>query len=653
MKKVIFTFIAAVCGVFAVSNLDRGSLSTNAQISDKKSGAQVVFNEKDREMAAELKRLTNRETTFLSQKPTANGVALDLGGGFQSVALLRAEPDGDSSSFCATSLAEANQFFGRDLETGESLQRLERPKRNTERLAEDHGMSEAEFVFYLNLIEEARQNRMMSPNAATINIVNGDGAGEGFNDATAAFANPEGGNTGATRGAQRLNVFNFAADIWEAFLDTNVPININSQFNPLTCSTGSAVLGSAGAFTGLRDYTGAAIPGTWHHVALANKQAGLDLRPADPDINATFNVTIDSSCFAVGHRWYYGLDNATPANRTNLLVVLLHEMGHGLGFSTFANGSTGALAAGLPDVWNHLMFDSATGKYWSSASMTDGERFTSARSNGALRWDGPNVKIASGYLTGGRDAATGQVQLYAPTTFAAGSSVSHFSTAATPSLLMEPFITSGLPIDGDLTRQLFRDIGWYRDTTADQTADTITGVTPNGGGAVIGQVRTITWVNGGSFNRNVKIELSTDGGATYPTVIAASAANTGSFAWTVPNTPSSTARIRVREADFAAPSGTSSANFTISATPLAGGAIVSGSVLDANGRAIARAAVVLTDGNGVSRTALSNPFGYFVFSDVPVGETYVARVRHKRYQFEQHVINLSDNFTGLVFMAGE
>ncbi len=417
MKKAIFTFLAAVCGVFAVSNLDRGSLLTNAQAPEKKGNSTTFSNEKDREMASELKRLTNRETTLLSQKHFAYGIALDLDGGFHSVALLRSEPDGDSSSFCATSLAEANRFFGRDLETAESLPRLERPKRNTAKLAEDHEMSEAEFIFYTNLIEEARQNRLMSPNSATINIVNGDGAGEGFNDATAAFANPEGGNTGATRGEQRLNVFNFAAGIWGAFLDTSVPIVVNSQFNPQTCSTGSAVLGSAGAFTGVSGFPGQAVPGAWHHISLANKQAGADLFPADPDINATFNLSIDSSCFAAGHRWYYGLDNATPANRTNLLVVLLHEMGHGLGFSTFANGSTGALAGGSPDVWNHLMFDSATGQYWSSAAMTNAQRKASATSNGALRWDGPSVKMASSYLTGGRDAASGQVQLYAPTTF--------------------------------------------------------------------------------------------------------------------------------------------------------------------------------------------------------------------------------------------
>ena len=53
-----------------------------------------------------------------------------------------------------------------------------------------------------------------STRAATIQIVNLDGALEGFNDNTAVA--PIGGNPGTTRGAQRLNVFNQAAAVWGA-----------------------------------------------------------------------------------------------------------------------------------------------------------------------------------------------------------------------------------------------------------------------------------------------------------------------------------------------------------------------------------------------------------------------------------------------------
>ena len=80
--------------------------------------------------------------------------------------------------------------------------------------------------------------------AATITIVNNDGAGEGFNDPTATA--PIGGNTGTTIGQQRLIAFQFAADVWGALLPSNVEIRINATFDALTCSATSAVLGSAG-----------------------------------------------------------------------------------------------------------------------------------------------------------------------------------------------------------------------------------------------------------------------------------------------------------------------------------------------------------------------------------------------------------------------
>ena len=42
----------------------------------------------------------------------------------------------------------------------------------------------------------------------------------------------------------------------------------------------------------------------------------------------------------------------------------------------------------------------------------------------------------------------------------------------------------------------------------------------------------------------VDLASSTDGGASYPNVIATGLANLGSYSWTVPNTPSSAARVR-------------------------------------------------------------------------------------------------------------
>src|SRR5207344_2521982 len=126
---------------------------------------------------------------------------------------------------------------------------------------------------------------------------------------------------------------------WGAILPSSVVIEVRSQFAAQTCTATSAVLGSAGATTIHRDFAGADFPGTWYGQALANKLAGLDLSGANPDINATFNLNIDAGCFGPGLVWYYGVDGLEGTN-IELLPVLLHELGHGLGFQTFTNGST-------------------------------------------------------------------------------------------------------------------------------------------------------------------------------------------------------------------------------------------------------------------------------------------------------------------------
>ena len=224
--------------------------------------------------------------------------------------------------------------------------------------------------------------------AATITIINNDPAGVGFNDPTAAA--PVGGNTGTTIGQQRLIVFQQAATVWGGILPSAVEIRINATFDSLSCTSSGAVLGSCGATEIFRDFTGAEYTGTWYSKALANKVYGSDLDAATADMTARFNRRLGSTGCLDGSYWYYGLDHNHGTN-VDLLVVLLHEMGHGLGFQTFANGTTGALLNGYPDIFSRFMYDQTTGLHWDAE--TNAQRAASAIVPYKLTWDGAATKF--------------------------------------------------------------------------------------------------------------------------------------------------------------------------------------------------------------------------------------------------------------------
>jgi len=234
--------------------------------------------------------------------------------------------------------------------------------------------------------------------AATIIILNSDGVGEGFNDTTPVV--PVGGNPGVTRGAQRLFVFQTAANLWGNILSSNVTIQVSSQFNSLPCDATSAVLGSAGTQQLFRNFPNAEFATTWYPGALANKQAGSDLDPATPDISAQFNSGLDAGTCLGGQTWYYGIDGVEQANKVELLPVVLHEIGHGLGFAQYATLSTGAYFNNGPDVYQRFLYDNTVNLHWNE--MTNAQRAASAINTGHVGWDGHAVQVEAPTLLGPR-----------------------------------------------------------------------------------------------------------------------------------------------------------------------------------------------------------------------------------------------------------
>ena len=251
--------------------------------------------------------------------------------------------------------------------------------------------------------------------------------------------------TGFTPQAQ--TAFQFAVDVWEGLLNTSVPITVDASFSNL----GANILGSAGPKNFYRNFTGATQVGTWYPVALANSLAGKDLDTSSSDIDAQF-----SSAF----NWYYGTDGNVPFNQVSFVSVVLHELGHGLGFTGLMQNQSGSgswgFNTGSPGIYDRFT-ENASGQnlintsLFSNPSNTLGSQLTSNN----IYFDGKDANAANG---------GNPVKLYAPSTWIPGSSSSHLDEIFnnTPDALMTYSLGYGESIlnPGPVTLGLLEDMGW-------------------------------------------------------------------------------------------------------------------------------------------------------------------------------------------------
>jgi plastocyanin len=118
---------------------------------------------------------------------------------------------------------------------------------------------------------------------------------------------------------------------------------------------------------------------------------------------------------------------------------------------------------------------------------------------------------------------------------------------------------------------------WVKDVTVKDTSNanfviltpTVTVNSPNGGETwTSGSTQTITWSSNLPASGFMKLELSRDGGSTFPILLVASAPNSGSASVTVQSAWATTAaRVRITSLTYASAVDISDANFTITSGP--------------------------------------------------------------------------------------
>jgi hypothetical protein len=295
--------------------------------------------------------------------------------------------------------------------------------------------------------------------STTFSVLNMDTGTTGLNDTT-AFT-PVGGNTAATLGQARLNVIAEAGRQWGLRVSSPQTIVIEAKMVTDTCTASSGTLASAGPRT---YFTTSAEPNVLVPAALAHALHGPDANNRS-DISLSINSAVGSGSGCLNGRGFYlGFDH-TPGTNIDLLNVLLHELGHGLGFVSLTDQTGAPLIAGKFSSFDQRVYSESLGKYW--PSMTDAERASASVANGTLVFNGASVNTHLSAMIAGLSNPGAHLRLYAPSTWSDGSSVSHWDTVASPNLLMEPFITSNPQGLTDVTGCVLVDIGWPSARCAD------------------------------------------------------------------------------------------------------------------------------------------------------------------------------------------
>ncbi len=239
--------------------------------------------------------------------------------------------------------------------------------------------------------------------------------------------------------------FERAVEIWEYLIYSRVPIRVYAEWQNL----GSSVLGSANTSQFMMNFEGARFAQTYYPMALAEKLAGKPLNSdAEEDIYCRFNSAMT---------WHYGEPEDIPSGAFDFTTVVLHELGHGLGFiSTMSvSGQTGNYGYGTAykSVYDiYLENEGGSNLVDTSAYKNNSQALYQALTGNALYFE--------------KGTGANRPRLYAPSTFSAGSSISHMDDNSYPSGTENALMTSSARTrevthdPGALAMSAFYEMGW-------------------------------------------------------------------------------------------------------------------------------------------------------------------------------------------------
>ncbi|MEZ4702169.1 MAG: T9SS type A sorting domain-containing protein [Rhodothermales bacterium] len=362
------------------------------------------------------------------------------------------------------------------------------------------------------------------------------------------------------------DAFDYALGIWATHIESAVPIAVDATWAGLGgCDLNQSVtLGSAGPTFFISDF-GAGEADTYYPIAQVEAMIGSNFVPGSADIIARFNRACDDPGSPL---WYFGTDANPGPNQVDFVSVVLHEIGHGLGFTGTADvddglGSGGSIecdgTAGHgcfsdpPSIYDRFTTNAATSGVslletgsFPMNSTTLGDALQGGSGAGVF-FDGPAARYAHG---------AGGPRLFAPAEWDAGSSFAHLDESSfhnTANALMTPALNSNeaVHLPGPIVCGIFQDMGW---PLGSDCLDLLPVELTRFEAIANGRSARLTWSTASETNNaGFEVEYRTTDGAFASLGFVPGAGTTSeprSYAFTTPRLTPGSHRFRLRQVDF-------------------------------------------------------------------------------------------------------